>query len=259
MSRKLAWENPEKAAPGEKPALEEPALEQAALEKSAPEKAAPWHKRAVVVQAGFGGARPYRVHFDWCPSYKGWVSRGLGCTVALYDRGEQRQSRPSKAQQQPGEQAWVEAVLDAWGGDRAQTGAWLAAFARAGPGPEDAGCGWVYVYAREADMRRCREGKRAHVLLHKVGLTRRSPQQRIAEQAEDNGEAYTQVLAVPTKFPQFLEGQVHQLLAEYRVCKMSGGRLDRGGTEWFLAEQGRIIADLLRVKALMTHTWGDLA
>jgi len=229
-------------------------LARAAAEKPIPGGPDPWHKRAVVVQAGFDGARPYRVHFDWCDGYKGWVNRGLGCTVALYDRGAQ--SRPSKAQQQPGDPARVKAVQDLWG-DSAPTGAWLAAFAQAGPAEESAG--HVYVYARESDMRLREEGKLAHVLLHKVGLTRRSPQQRIAEQEEDNKESYSHVLSVQTKYPQFLESQVHQLLAQYRVRKMSGGKLGQGGTEWFLVEQSRIVADVLKVKALMTHAWGDLA
>jgi hypothetical protein len=214
----------------------------------------PWHKRTVVVHAAFDDARPYRVHFDWHPGYKGWASGGLGCDIVLYDRGG---SRPRKVQQQPDEAARVAAVQDMWGSGSAGRGDWLAAFARAGPGPEKAG--HVYVYARECDMRQRREGALAHVLLHKVGMTRRSPQQRIADQEEANGESYSLVLAVPTKYPQFLESQVHQLLAQYRVCKMRRGKLDQGGTEWFLAEQNGVVADVLKARALLTHTWDDLA
>ena len=65
--------------------------------------------------------------------------------------------------------------------------------------------------------------------------------------------------AVSTSYPRFLEHQLHQFLAEYRVCTMTNGRIKSGGTEWFLIDHVSVIVDLLRVRALMTYVWKDEA
>lgn len=50
--------------------------------------------------------------------------------------------------------------------------------------------GWVYIYQREQDVKNFEAGKLTHILLHKIGLTFKSPESRVALQEKANGEKY---------------------------------------------------------------------
>ena len=68
---------------------------------------------------------------------------------------------------------------------------WLDDFVKNGPNDHER-AGFVYVYARAADIKRA-----GHVILHKVGHTvRGTVKQRIAEQEQGNIEEYTAIMAV---------------------------------------------------------------
>ena len=74
--------------------------------------------------------------------------------------------------------------------------------------------------------------------MHKVGLTRRKPHLRVAEQEAANKERYTVVACVYSRFPAFLEGHIHRYLQQRRVSKLQAdGTPTDGGTEWFLVGQ----------------------
>ena len=103
------------------------------------------------------------------------------------------------------------------------------------------------------------QGKSNHIILHKVGHTTRGVKYRIGQQEEDNKESYVLLHSVSTCYPRFVEYQMHQFLAKYRVCTMKDGHIKSGGTEWFLVDQVSVIADLISIKALMMYVWKDKA
>lgn len=193
----------------------------------------------------------YRVHFVWSAVHERRVNASLGCVLARY--AHRRRHGPSNVRglRDPARIKRLQALLG-----RRYHADWLRGFVAARPVPEKAG--HVYAYARQADLELKKAGRVAHVLLHKVGLTTRTPDQRIAEQAAANKERYVRVVSVRTAYPRFFEHHVHRFLEECRVRKFSArGGLSDGGTEWFLVEQARLVADLVKIRLLMALVWDD--
>ena len=212
---------------------------------------------APVLVRPFGGKPPvYRVHFAWSPLHERWVNAALGCTLARYPaRRHQKNRLYSGKVRRLLDRAWVRPIEELLG-RAALSHPWLEQFAAREPVAEKAG--YVYVYARKADLDRRNAGVTRHVLLHKVGLTTRDPRRRIAEQELANKEPYSAVAAVRTAYPRFLERHVHGFLGAYRVYKASArGSLSSGGTEWFLVEQARLVDALARISLLLDYVWGD--
>ena len=120
--------------------------------------------------------------------------------------------------------------------------------------------GWVYVYCRLEDMKRKREVKFGHVILHKIGLTRRHhPTRRIVEQEIANDTDYNLEIAIGTKVPHYFERIAHLFFAKQRV-KMHNMEVDLldGGTEWFLIDEQQVILDMLKVLTVAKYVWRDL-
>jgi hypothetical protein len=45
--------------------------------------------------------------------------------------------------------------------------------------PFESSPGWVYIYTRQSDVEKLKEGKITHILLHKIGLTVNLPKDRV--------------------------------------------------------------------------------
>ena len=64
-----------------------------------------------------------------------------------------------------------------------------------------------------------------------------------------------------TRFPEYFEYRVHQVLKDQRVCKYgkTGGTLtlQQGGTEWFVVDTAKVRELLGRVKLMMRLVWLD--
>ena len=87
-------------------------------------------------------------------------------------------------------------------------------------------------------------------------MTTRAAAQRISEQENANKERYVRLLSLRTAYPRFLEHHVHQLLDDRRVCKFrTDGSLTDGGTEWFLTDGSRLLAQLRLARDLLGCAW----
>ena len=109
-------------------------------------------------------------------------------------------------------------------------------------------------------MKRKREVKFGHVILHKIGLTRRfNPRIRIDEQEMNNNERYVVKMTIKTKVPHYFEKLVHLFFAKQRVSMHDMNvNLKDGGTEWFLIDEQKVILDMLKVLTIAKSVWRDL-
>lgn len=61
------------------------------------------------------------------------------------------------------------------------------------------------------------------------------------------------MLAVASSAPQFLEAAVHDYHQGGRVCKVGqAGKVEAGGTEFFLVDQARLFENFKKIQDLMS-------
>ena len=112
----------------------------------------------------------------------------------------------------------------------------------------------MYAYTRKHDQ----DTLGCKAFLHKVGLTRRKPHLRVAEQEMANREPYTVVACVYSRFPAFLEGHLHRYMRQRRVTKLQAdGTPTDGGTEWFLVDQTQLKEAVVVLRLLSAYVWDD--
>lgn len=71
--------------------------------------------------------------------------------------------------------------------------------------------GWVYVLQRQTDVEKLEKGEITSILLHKIGLTKKTCKQRVYQQARTNGEEYKIAASFRTSFHKYLEYAAHQM------------------------------------------------
>ena len=77
--------------------------------------------------------------------------------------------------------------------------------------------GYVYVYQRRKDIDNLAKNKITHILLHKIGLTKNSPQARVHTQELKNGESYKILKFYETRFYKYVEMVAHRFFKNQRI------------------------------------------
>ena len=225
------------------------------------------HRKSKVIRVDCGEVK-YNVHFVWSYRYKTYINSAMHCLVLLGNteanlrKAIATRRKKNDLQQILGKHVhfrnFIKGILGKnWVAKRK----WLEYLVNTGPTPEKPG--WVYVYCRLQDVVRQRETKQnqgKHVILHKVGLTRRrNPVERINEQEAANEEQYIMGPTVYLRVPAWFEKLVHLYFGDKRV-NMRGfnGNLLSGGTEWFLVGKQEVSLDILKILGIARYVWGNL-
>eukprot|EP00347_Sterkiella_histriomuscorum_P006846 403351210 len=115
--------------------------------------------------------------------------------------------------------------------------------------------GYVYVYYREIDEIKFKEGKLSHLILYKVGKTINLPSKRVGMQQSKNGEAYKIRETFSSKFNSYLEFMTHLYFDQCRVVRPD---LKDGKTEWFMATYSELRDVISKIKLFMIRHFGDI-
>jgi hypothetical protein len=96
--------------------------------------------------------------------------------------------------------------------------------------------------------------KITHILLHKIGLTKNSPEKRVHTQELKNGESYQILKFYATKYYKYVEMVAHRLFKDHRVQKTDSRD---GNTEWFLIGQEELLKGMDGLAKAMHFVYGD--
>lgn len=118
--------------------------------------------------------------------------------------------------------------------------------------------GWIYLFTRQDDLQKHKDGKISHVILFKIGRTKHEPKSRVKHQSNANGEKYDILFTSQSKYHCYMEYSIHRLFQNYRVVRPE---LKDGKTEWFMAPLDKLTKGIDKIKQAMfylfedTHAW----
>ena len=100
-----------------------------------------------------------------------------------------------------------------------------------------------------------KENRLSHLILYKVGRTKKHPERRIYEQQSKNNEGlYLLRETFATRFSIYFEFMIHVYFDSQRVVRPE---LLDGKTEWFLVTWEELREVIMAIKLFMVKMFGD--